>query len=92
MIGGMVETNLAATAAVHFALAEGNIRFRDLDLGTEPEAQVITDGGSFIENGDRFLSDPETPGLGIRSLNERKLLSVRIYIQGKGGEKRGEPV
>ncbi|MGY4706734.1 dipeptide epimerase [Candidatus Bipolaricaulota sp. J31] len=79
MIGGMVETNLAATAAVHFALSEGNIRFRDLDLGTEPAAQLIVDGGSYIEGGNRYLTDPEAPGLGIKALAEDILSQVSAY-------------
>lgn len=89
MIGGMVETNLAATAAVHFALAEGNVRFRDLDLGTEPEALIITEGASYIREGNRYLADPEGPGLGIRSLAEERLVPVGSYTL-KGGGSGGE--
>ena len=82
MVGGMVETNLAATAAVHFALAEGNVRFRDLDLGTEPGAQLIVEGGSYIEAGQRHLADPGAPGLGIEALAVDKLVPVRTYRRG----------
>jgi|Deesub1362B_J571_1020462.scaffolds.fasta_scaffold00026_32 L-alanine-DL-glutamate epimerase-like enolase superfamily enzyme len=83
MIGGMVETDLAATAAVHLALAEGNIHFRDLDLGTEPEAQLIVEGGSYIKDGDRYLEDPEAPGLGINAFAEERLTPVQIYTCGR---------
>ncbi|HDN19575.1 MAG TPA: dipeptide epimerase [Candidatus Acetothermia bacterium] len=92
MIGGMVETNLAATAATHLALSEGNIRFRDLDLGTDPEAQLIAEGGSYIRDGDRHLSDPEAPGLGIHALEEGRLVPVRRYTLAEGGGSAKESI
>jgi len=73
MIGGMVESNLSATAAVHFAMAERNVIFRDLDLGTEPEAQLIAEGGSHIVAGRQELHDPEAPGLGIVTIRRERL-------------------
>ena len=79
MIGSMVETDIGATAAIHFALSEGNVRFRDLDTGTDPNSLLITDGGSYIEGGMRYLRDPEAPGLGIKGIKEELLEPVAEY-------------
>ncbi|WP_026769347.1 mandelate racemase/muconate lactonizing enzyme family protein [Asinibacterium sp. OR53] len=62
MLGGMLESRLALTAKVHFAMAHDNIRFYDLDtclLGhlTDP----VTGGVSY--QGMQLLL-PETPGIG----------------------------
>lgn len=81
MIGGMVESNLSATAAVHFALAEGNVIFRDLDLGVRPEARLVAEGGSHIEDGRQVLFDPEVPGLGLKRLDEARLAPIRTYTE-----------
>jgi len=62
MIGGMLESRIAITANMHFALASPNVVFFDLDsclLGhlTDPVIGGITYNGYFVE-----VSD--TPGLG----------------------------
>jgi L-alanine-DL-glutamate epimerase-like enolase superfamily enzyme len=79
MIGGMVESNLSGTAAVHFALAEGNVVFRDLDLGVRPEAKLVVEGGSQIEARRQVLVDPEAPGLGVKRLDEARLVPIRTF-------------
>lgn len=83
MIGGMVESNLSATAAVHFALAHANVAFRDLDLGERPETRLVTEGGSEIRQGFQVLQDPEAPGLGFRRIGEHLLIPVKTYRVGK---------
>lgn len=83
MIGGMVESNLSATAAVHFALGCPNVAFRDLDLGERPEARLVAEGGSEIQNGFQILADPEAPGLGLRRLRQEWLSPVRTYRLGE---------
>ncbi|MBC7093493.1 dipeptide epimerase [Candidatus Bipolaricaulota bacterium] len=89
MIGGMVESNLSATAAVHFALAAGNVIFRDLDIGEWPETRLVTDGGARIDGGCQVLADPDAPGLGIRRLYQEWLVPIKTYRVGEGGGKRG---
>jgi L-alanine-DL-glutamate epimerase-like enolase superfamily enzyme len=83
MIGGMVESNLSATAAVHFALSEGNVVFRDLDLGERPEAKLVSKGGSAIQNGFQVLADPEAPGFGFEEIRQEWLKPVRSYRLGE---------
>jgi len=83
MIGGMVESNLSATAAVHFALSEGNVVFRDLDLGERPEAKLVSKGGSAIHNGFQVLADPEAPGFGFEEVRREWLKPLRSYQIGK---------
>ena len=83
MIGGMVESNLSATAAVHFALSEGNVVFRDLDLGERPEAKLVSKGGSAIQNGFQVLADPEAPGFGFEEIRREWLKPVRSYRLGE---------
>jgi len=83
MIGGMVESNLSATAAVHFALSEGNVVFRDLDLGERPEAKLVSKGGSAIHNGFQVLADPEAPGFGFEEIRREWLKPVRSYRLGE---------
>ncbi len=61
MIGGMIETNPSATAAVHFAMAKQNVAFRDLDMGILGEANVVTRGGSALRDGFHYPS----PGSGL---------------------------
>jgi L-Ala-D/L-Glu epimerase len=67
MVGGMVETNLSATAAVHFAMAKRNVTFRDLDMGLLGEAALVTRGGSVFEGARHHVSP--APGLGIEALD-----------------------
>ncbi len=88
MIGGMVESNLSATAAVHFALAEGNVVFRDLDIGERPETRLVAEGGSYIEAGQQLLADRDSPGFGFRRIREEWLVPVKTYRFGEGGERK----
>lgn len=83
MLGGMVESNLSATAAVHFAIAERNVIFRDLDMGARPEAKLVVEGGSDIHEGNQVLVDPEAPGFGFRRLREDWLIPVKTYRLGE---------
>lgn len=83
MIGGMVESNLSATAAVHFALSEANVVFRDLDLGERPEAKLVARGGSAIRQGLQVLADPEAPGFGFLEIRQDWLKPVRTYTVGE---------
>lgn len=83
MIGGMVETNLSATAAVHFALSHENVVFRDLDLGERPETQLVAVGGSSIHQGFQVLADPDAPGYGAQKLRTEWLKPVRTYTAGE---------
>jgi L-alanine-DL-glutamate epimerase-like enolase superfamily enzyme len=61
-MGCMIETRLGITAATHLALAEGNIRFADLDghleLASDPSSGGVrtSDGENRVRKG---------PGLGI---------------------------
>lgn len=62
MMGGMLESRLALTAKVHFAMAHDNIRFYDLDtclLGhlADPVLGGVTYSGM-------QLNLPDTPGIG----------------------------
>jgi L-alanine-DL-glutamate epimerase-like enolase superfamily enzyme len=83
MMGGMVESDLAATAAVHFAAACRNIRFRDLDMGVLLKDKVLIEGGSELKAGYRTV--PDGPGLGIARINER-LLGEPIRIDASKGK------
>jgi len=61
-MGCMIETRIGITAATHLALAEGNIRFADLDghleLASDPSR-----GGVRTSGGHNRV--PDVPGLGI---------------------------
>ena len=82
MIGGMVESNLSASAAVHFALAHGNVAFRDLDLAAHPGADLVAAGASELRGGFQALPDPEAPGFGFREVRRDRLELVRTYRVG----------
>ena len=74
MVGGMFESDLAATAAVHFAAATGNATFRDLDqgiVGLSLQNGVIAEGGTRLDGDCRTV--PMDTGLGIARLNEAVL-------------------
>jgi o-succinylbenzoate synthase len=91
MVGGMVETNLSATAAVHFALAQANtVIFRDLDMGLLAEERLVKRGGTTIENGYHYPS--EGSGLGIEELDLAGLADpIVVYTQkGKGRWERAQ--
>jgi L-alanine-DL-glutamate epimerase-like enolase superfamily enzyme len=62
MIGGMLESRLALSAKVHFAMASPNVRFYDLDtclLGHKEDPVV---GGVVFDN--MRLITPHAPGIG----------------------------
>ena len=61
MVGCMLESNLALTAAAHVAASQANIVYADLDGNTEHVENPII-GGMKVETGKLTL--PETPGLG----------------------------
>lgn len=79
MIGGMMESNISATAAVHFAMAHENVIFRDLDLAERPEARLVVEGASEVHEGNHVLVDPEAPGFGFRRIREEWLDPVKTY-------------
>lgn len=79
MIGGMVESNLSTAAAVHFAMAERNVVFGDLDLAEHGDARLVVEGGSEIRDGYQVVSDPEAPGFGFRRMREERLEPVHTY-------------
>jgi len=62
MVGCMLETRLALTAAAHVMSAESNIIFADLDGHTSHAVDPII-GGMELDGGTVTL--PETPGLGV---------------------------
>lgn len=82
MIGGMVETNLSATAAVHFAMAKENVSFRDLDLGLLPEERLVTSGGTTVREGFHYPSAGS--GLGIQEVDLKGLGEpLQVYTKSR---------
>lgn len=71
MIGGMSSTGVLSTAAAHFAAGVKEVRFRDLDMGTSIDENVIKEGGSHLDGNYRVLSGGN--GLGIKKMNEEVL-------------------
>lgn len=61
MVGCMLETRLALTAAAHVVASQANIVYADLDGNSEHEIDPIIDGIK-VEAG--TLTLPEKPGLG----------------------------
>jgi len=61
MVGCMLESNLALTAAAHVVASQANIVYADLDGNTEHVENPII-GGMTVKAG--TLTLPETPGLG----------------------------
>jgi L-alanine-DL-glutamate epimerase-like enolase superfamily enzyme len=61
MVGCMLESNLALTAAAHIVASQANIVYADLDGNTEHVSDPII-GGMTVKAG--TLTLPETPGLG----------------------------
>jgi L-alanine-DL-glutamate epimerase-like enolase superfamily enzyme len=61
MVGCMLESNLALTAAAHVVASQANIVYADLDGNTEHLENPVV-GGMTVEAG--TLTLPETPGLG----------------------------
>jgi L-alanine-DL-glutamate epimerase-like enolase superfamily enzyme len=62
MMGGMLESRLALTAKVHFAMATPNIRFYDLDTCLLGHQKDPVTGGVTYEGMTLHLSDQ--PGIG----------------------------
>ncbi len=61
MVGCMLETRLALTAAAHVVASQANIVYADLDGNSEHVTDPIV-GGMTVKAG--TLTLPETPGLG----------------------------
>jgi len=61
MVGCMLESNLALTAAAHVVASQANIVYADLDGNTEHAVNPVI-GGMTVKAG--ALTLPETPGLG----------------------------
>lgn len=78
MMGGMLESRVALTAKVHFAMASPNICFYDLDtcLLGHKEDPVI--GGVSYVNG-MHLQLPEEPGIGV-TVDENYLSKLESVI------------
>ncbi len=79
MIGGMVESNISATAAIHFAMAEENVVFRDLDLAERPESRLVIEGASELRGDNQVLVDPDAPGFGFGRVRDEWLEPVKTY-------------
>lgn len=62
MLGGMLETRLAITANVHFALANNNIKFFDLDTCLVGHLVDPVIGGATYQGMELILTD--APGIG----------------------------
>lgn len=80
MIGGMIETGVSTTAAVQFAAATQNVKFRDLDLDLSLENRLVMEGGSELKGGYRTI--PGGPGLGILQVDEVLLGNpIKVYSE-----------
>ena len=66
MVGSMIETRLGITAAAHFAASKQNITRFDFDAPLML-AKEIVEGG--VQYSSRFITMPEAPGLGIKSID-----------------------
>ena len=62
MMGGMLESRVALTAFAHFALAQDNIRFHDMDTCMLGHTADPVSGGVHYRG--YFLEVPDTPGIG----------------------------
>lgn len=78
MMGGMLESRVALTAKVHFAMASPNICFYDLDtcLLGHKEDPVI--GGVTYQNG-MHLQLPDAPGIGV-TVDENYLSKLESVV------------
>ena len=61
MVGCMLESNIALTAAAHVVASQANIIFADLDGNAEHKENPVV-GGMTVKAG--LVTMPETPGLG----------------------------
>lgn len=80
MVGSMIETDLAITAAVHLAAAVAGVRFGDLDMGfsLRPQGRLVKRGGAKFNDG--YAIPPDEPGLGIAELREELLVGpINVY-------------
>ncbi|MBM4161406.1 MAG: dipeptide epimerase [Ignavibacteria bacterium] len=62
MLGCMIDSRLALTAAAHVVAAHGNITFADLDGNIEHTVDPVI-GGMIVKEG--IITLPEGPGLGV---------------------------
>lgn len=62
MVGCMSETRLGITAAAHFGLSNGILKYFDLDSHLEHSEDPVA-GGISIENG--MINVPDEPGIGV---------------------------
>jgi len=62
MIGGMLESRIALSAAVHFAYAASNVRFFDLDTCLIGHLENPVSGG--VQYAGYHISVPDEPGIG----------------------------
>ncbi len=65
MMGGMLESRLALTAMVHFAVANNNIQYFDLDTCLIGHLEDPVLDGAHYKNGLQ-LTAPDLPGIGAR--------------------------
>ena len=78
MIGCMAESTIGITAAVHFAAANKNVQYADLDCDLLLADKLVTQGGAGMKASERIPNNE--PGLGISALAERLLgKSIRVY-------------
>ena len=75
MVGCMIESNLALTAAAHVVASQANIVYADLDGNTEHVADPVV-GGMKVKAG--VVTMPESPGLGcdVDPAFVRKLVKI----------------
>jgi o-succinylbenzoate synthase len=69
MVGGMMETDLATTAAAHFTAATKNVIFGDLNADAHLKVKLIEEGGARMDETREYKLLPDAPGLGISKLN-----------------------
>ncbi|MDT8861885.1 dipeptide epimerase [Alkalihalobacillus sp. MEB130] len=67
MVGSMIESHLAVTAAAHFAASKRNITRYDFDAPLMLVEKVIEGGITYNSN---MITISNEPGLGIRSMKE----------------------
>ena len=78
MMGGMLESRLALTAFVHFALAHNNIIFYDMDTCLLGHKLDPVSGG--IKYRGYFLEIPDAPGIGSDADNDFLKQCEKIII------------
>lgn len=73
MLGGMLESRIALSAKVHFALANPHIIFHDLDTCLLGHLSDPCEGGVEIRNFQLYV--PESPGIGAEAI-EKSLTGI----------------